>query len=153
MKLPPGHYGLRSTLRRLVLRWRTRKLGLRYVFSNAYGHYALTRDNQVVLLSDPIFKAYEQPLCPLLVEGHLQRVAYILAAHQDPRLVHLIPARGPADTTCTDCGGSGRMENPPEDLLRRGPFPCYSAGAGCPYPCYCAGVGWLPDGQGPFEFQ
>ena len=132
---------LRYIKSRFVLRRRTRKLGLRHVFSNADGHYALTRDNRVVLLSDPMFPEFPPPLQPIPVDGHLQRITYILAAHMDPTLVHLIPARGPGDTTCPDCGGSGRMPHPPEELVHRG------------HSCWCAGIGWLPDGEGPFAFQ
>lgn len=129
----------RRNFRRVVLRWRTRKLGIRRVFSNVYGHYALTHDNEVVFLSDTFFRDYELPLWPILATGHMQRVACILAAQKDPELAHLVPARGPDDTTCPDCGGSGKLDHPPEELLRQ----CQT--------CWCAGIGWLPDGHGPFE--
>jgi len=132
---------VRSALRRAVLRWRTRNLGLRPVMRNIHGQYALTRDGEVVLLSDPPFRAYELPLHPVPVSGHMQRIVYILAAEQDPALARLIPARGPDDVTCPDCGGSGRMIHPDKDLIEQG------------HTCWCAGAGWLPDGMGPFEFH
>lgn len=128
--------------RDVLLRWYTIRLGLRTIWSDAYGRYALTRRNEVVFLSDPLFTAYAQaPPRPRPVSRHDRRLTYILAANMDPTLAHLMPEREAADVTCPHCGGSGTMSEPDEELQRRGA------------PCWCAGAGWLPDGAGPFEFR
>jgi hypothetical protein len=50
-----------------------------------------------------------------------------------PRLVDLVPRRPASAPPCPHCGGSGKLNGPPERL----------AGSVI---CYCGGLGWLPEG-------
>jgi hypothetical protein len=120
-----------------------RELGLRPVWGNWYGRFALTHDNDVMFFpSNPPWRPREPQARPeAVVDGQLQRKTYIWAAIRFPDLAHLMPQQGADDPTCSHCGGSGVLSSPSAE-----PIPGN-------LPCWCGGLGWLPDGVGLLEFQ
>jgi hypothetical protein len=113
--------------------------GLRRVWGNFHGEYALTPDHEIVFmpqyaLAPPDLTAPHEPV----EDRHTRRVVYIWAALRNPDLAHLMPQRSPGDLTCPHCDGLGVLKVPiPETALDQLPEGC---------PCWCLGLGWWPDG-------
>ena len=129
-------------LHRLAVMRHLRRLELRHVWNNFFGHYALTPTNDIVFLADYALSPHEGVASPERVEDpHARRVTYIWAALRYPDLAHLMPQREPGDPMCPDCGGSGALPPFSKEVGPEG------------LPCWCAGLGWLPDGVGIMELQ